>query len=294
MFSFLFDGKIGEILAPCVPINKLFQAIQHFRNAEVQTIISSNEFDVKKQYDNGYSAIHVAARYNNTFALDLIMQHGALVDSLDVHGNTPLHYAAKSGHLDMCKLLIDRGCSPAKKNNQNQSPYDISENHLVRQYLLPLIFKYENNDVSRGFSDNTYNQQQYSSVGVEAPGMLFDYQHGAVPSTMPTSEIKPTYSNQCIPPATSSNGAFLNPPMVQLQSSLPPQVQVQTPVGPPSAVSNFSQAPIFPSNIVTENLNINNAAYPSSYTPPSQAVNSNVRKIKAGLYFKFVIFIFVK
>ena len=36
MFNFLFDGKIGDILAPIQsPIQQFHLAIQHFRNSEV-------------------------------------------------------------------------------------------------------------------------------------------------------------------------------------------------------------------------------------------------------------------
>jgi hypothetical protein len=54
-----------------------------------------------------------------------------------------LHYAAKYGHVDLCKVLIDRGGSLGKRNKQNQNAYDVAENHVVRQYLLPLVFQAE-------------------------------------------------------------------------------------------------------------------------------------------------------
>ena len=36
MFNFIFEGKLGEILAPVLPSNQLYLAIQHHKNAEVQ------------------------------------------------------------------------------------------------------------------------------------------------------------------------------------------------------------------------------------------------------------------
>ena len=76
MFNFLFDGKIGEYLAPVLPTNQLFLAIQHHRNNEVQQMIFSNQSDYRTNSDGGYAAIHVACRYNNIYALDLLAQQG--------------------------------------------------------------------------------------------------------------------------------------------------------------------------------------------------------------------------
>lgn len=76
MFSFLFEGKIGEMLAPVMPANQLYLAIQNHRQAEVQSLVASQQFDLRKAGDAGYMAIHVACRFNNVPALDLIVQQG--------------------------------------------------------------------------------------------------------------------------------------------------------------------------------------------------------------------------
>jgi hypothetical protein len=77
MFNFIFDGKIGDILAPVVPSNKLFLAIQHHKNDEVQQLILSS--DVARNAEGGHGAVHVACRYNNRFALEMILSRGKLL-----------------------------------------------------------------------------------------------------------------------------------------------------------------------------------------------------------------------
>lgn len=77
MFNFIFDGKIGDILAPVVPTNKLFLAIQHHKNDEVQQLMLNN--DLQRNADGGYAAIHVACRYNNRFALEMIVSKGKIL-----------------------------------------------------------------------------------------------------------------------------------------------------------------------------------------------------------------------
>ena len=91
----------------------------------------------------------------------MICKTGISIDINDNNGNTTLHYAAKYGHLDLCKLLIERGCSPVKKNSSQQTPYDVTNSHLIRQFLLPLIFKYENNNNN----NNSNSSSQYNFVG---------------------------------------------------------------------------------------------------------------------------------
>lgn len=76
MFNFLFDGKIGDILAPVVPSNQLFLAIQHFKNDQIPSLLNSTGYIGNQQAPGVYSAIHVACRYNNKYALDLLVQRG--------------------------------------------------------------------------------------------------------------------------------------------------------------------------------------------------------------------------
>ena len=79
MFNFIFDGKIGEMLAPVVPSNQLFLAIQHHKNEEIPPLLLTMDVNnSQKLVEGGYSAIHVACRYNNRFALELILSKGLL------------------------------------------------------------------------------------------------------------------------------------------------------------------------------------------------------------------------
>ena len=80
------------------------------------------------------------------------------VDFPDLQGNTPLHYAAKYGHPDLCKVLIDRGSFAGIKNNQGQTAYDLCGSPSVRQYLQPEQF-------SGNASGDIYCQTQGHMMG---------------------------------------------------------------------------------------------------------------------------------
>lgn len=79
------------------------------------------------------------------------------VDLLDNTGNSPLHYAAKYGHQDLCRLLVGKNAFPGKRNDKGETPYDVSESHTVRQYLLPLQFQSERNPSGNGSTDTANN-----------------------------------------------------------------------------------------------------------------------------------------
>ena len=77
MFKFLFEGKIGEMLAPVTGFsNQLFLAIQHHRNEEFNSLIASSSYDLSSCAECGYACIHVACRYNNRYVLDLLLVKG--------------------------------------------------------------------------------------------------------------------------------------------------------------------------------------------------------------------------
>jgi ankyrin repeat protein len=79
MFNFLFEGKLGEYLAPNSS-SPLFAAIQKNEADTIQNILSTaSTIDLCKMDDTGYSAVHVACRFNNMFALQLIFSRGVHV-----------------------------------------------------------------------------------------------------------------------------------------------------------------------------------------------------------------------
>jgi ankyrin repeat protein len=150
-------------------MQKLFLAIQHQRNDEARDLIYNGGIDVSKNGDGGYGPVHIACKYNNRFVLDLLLSRGVHIEMLDANGNSTLHYAAKAGVIDICKLLIEKGCSAARRNNQQQTPYDASQNHIVRQYLLPIQLKAEAQDPNQPVQLGISTEMSYSSTAFQAP-----------------------------------------------------------------------------------------------------------------------------
>lgn len=189
MLNFFFEGKIGEMLAPVTGTqNKLFLAIQHQKNDTIQSLINEAG-DISRVSEGGLYVIHAAAKFNNFYAMDLVLKYGVDVNLKDVQGNTALHHAARNGNLDMVKVLVERGCSVLAKNNSNQTAYDVSEaHHFVRQYLLPLQFQAESaasyGSVSEPMGVST-NAHYMPSYGLEA----VPSSHPSPPTVVPSVPV---------------------------------------------------------------------------------------------------------
>ena len=112
-------------------------------------------------------AIHMACQYSNkaifTYILDTFYNNvdlSQILSQTDAMGNTLLHYASSSTTNNSNNSNSNNGLSfvqhmvglyksyniqhcIAQKNNQGQTPYDVSTNDLIRQYLLPIILQIE-------------------------------------------------------------------------------------------------------------------------------------------------------
>lgn len=73
MFNFIFDGKLGNIIAPVGNTSKLFLAIQHHKNVEFFDLISQQGYELNALLEGGQAAIHVACRYDNRVAVEAII-----------------------------------------------------------------------------------------------------------------------------------------------------------------------------------------------------------------------------
>lgn len=72
----------------------------------------------------GDTALHLAARSGHKDFVKLLLDSGANVNSVSSTGSgvTPLHEAAYNGHLDVVELLIERGATVDAKDRHNYTP----------------------------------------------------------------------------------------------------------------------------------------------------------------------------
>ncbi|XP_013054463.2 ankyrin repeat and SOCS box protein 12 isoform X1 [Anser cygnoides] len=66
--------------------------------------------------------LRLAASKGHLRSLEVLLAHGAEVDSLDVKAQTPLFTAVSNGHLECVKALLEAGASPSGSIYNNSSP----------------------------------------------------------------------------------------------------------------------------------------------------------------------------
>lgn len=59
-------------------------------------------------WQNGYTALHIAAKQNQLEVASSLLQYGANANSESLQGITPLHLASQEGQPDMVALLISK------------------------------------------------------------------------------------------------------------------------------------------------------------------------------------------
>ena len=180
----------------------------------------------------------------------------------DSSGNTPLHYAAKYGNYEMAKFLISRGCPASTKNTQHQTPYDVSDNHVIRQYLLPLQFQSERDSGSGKDAFAQYNTGAY-------PGPQMATTTYMLPPTVEIPQHTPA------PPGAYSHPGISSPPIHG--SSVPPPY--------PTASSAYQQQPTTPALPYSGNImqpNLPSSTIQVSHNTPVGHMHSQGIQIQTG------------
>ena len=85
-----------------------------------RSIISAQDLD-------GSSALHLAADGGHREIIDLLIDKGARLDTVDQLGRTPLHRSAFLGYGAATKLLVDRGAVLHAVDNDGHTARDLAE-----------------------------------------------------------------------------------------------------------------------------------------------------------------------
>lgn len=66
------------------------------------------DIDARNHSKNGEAPIHVAAQFQSTDIIDILLSQGADIETKDANDCTPLHHAARSNQKDMVRHLVER------------------------------------------------------------------------------------------------------------------------------------------------------------------------------------------
>lgn len=111
--------------------------------------------DLHKMCNKGMAAIHWAACHGNIGALRWILQH-IHIDSPSKHSCTPLHYAAKKGHLKVVQELLLRGANVNAICSKGRTPlvWGIKQKAVEVVQLL----------INHGANIKLYRENKYSKA----------------------------------------------------------------------------------------------------------------------------------
>jgi ankyrin repeat protein len=105
-----------------------FQEKETFRFV-IDTLDDKYDFNTMyyySEYASKETALHLAARYRKTYAVQILIEKGASVDAVTTSKETPLHTASRLGNLETVELLIEKGASVNALKTYNETPLHLA------------------------------------------------------------------------------------------------------------------------------------------------------------------------
>ncbi|SCV28538.1 uncharacterized protein FFB14_01776 [Fusarium fujikuroi] len=126
----------------------------------------------------GWSVLHLAARFDSAEILSLLLAKNPEIDQLDNHEMTPLHLACRYGTVKVAELLLDAGANLDARNNEGCTPF-----HLASMYgqveILELLW--EKGPTTQMTDENAYSSRPLALAVINSRGPAVSWlvQHGA-------------------------------------------------------------------------------------------------------------------
>ena len=97
-------------------------ACQHGKYSLSKLFISKGADINARTYSLKQTPLHLAAQYDHTDVVQLLIENGSELNPRDVNGCTPLHYCATNGHKESAECLLQHGASPNEANSREDIP----------------------------------------------------------------------------------------------------------------------------------------------------------------------------
>jgi serine/threonine-protein phosphatase 6 regulatory ankyrin repeat subunit B len=128
IFDLLKVGARSAQVLGFTPLHLLAQK----GGVEILSYMVSRGFSLDAETDTGLTPLHIAALYGNADAIIFFLKYAPQeikqqrIEKRDLNGNTPLHLAAKEGHLNSISALITQGANLSKENFDNKTPLELA------------------------------------------------------------------------------------------------------------------------------------------------------------------------
>lgn len=88
----------------------------------LKLILGDDSVDVNVQTSYNNRPVHYSCLHESSEAFKLLIDHGAVYDCVNIHGQTPLHIAACCANLEITNQLLTLGVDVNCKDHQGQTP----------------------------------------------------------------------------------------------------------------------------------------------------------------------------
>ena len=121
-------GPNGETLLSAAVLNEDVQVVERLLSLDILA-------DINTQNDLGQTPLIIAVNNNYRKLVEILIIHGALVNSTDKRGLTPLMYAALNDNENFIKLLIKCGADVRLKNADGMTAFQLTKSANVKALL---------------------------------------------------------------------------------------------------------------------------------------------------------------
>lgn len=100
----------------------LSHAVEAMYEDVVDALMNRPNLDTNSQGLNGRPVLLAYVWRDDKARVEKLLAHGANVNAQDADGDTALHGAARSGNVEIARILLDKGANLNAKNNQGGTP----------------------------------------------------------------------------------------------------------------------------------------------------------------------------
>ncbi len=122
-------------------ITPLMKAALVARDVVVTEILKIDESLVHQVISNEFTPLHFATKNGHREICELLLARGANVNAANKDGITPLHIAAYNDHRETCEFLLERGANINAANKDGFTPLHIAAQNGHRETCKLLLTK---------------------------------------------------------------------------------------------------------------------------------------------------------
>lgn len=106
----------------------LLSSSRYGTTAIVEVLLDQNRGNIEARDKEGETPLILAARGGHADTVRLLLDKGATIDARTKHNSTALHMAADGGHENIARLLLEKGAMVDAKTNYDSTPLLLSAN----------------------------------------------------------------------------------------------------------------------------------------------------------------------